>query len=314
MTTTHIRWRPAATTTLISLSLVAVLAACSAGSDGASSGSAAGKADRGQAAPRDAQKAPGGGSAALPAQAVIDTRAIVYTGSVTVRVKGDVGDAADTLAQRVRAAGGYVGSEKRAVDGGTGTDTLTLRVPSGRFASVLDEAAGLGTETAREVSTDDVTAEMVDLDARLITARASVARVRALLARAQSITDITTIESELAKRESDLEALEGRKRSLDDLTTLSTITVRLLGPAAPAPAPRPSEPKWGFLTGLSAGWTALVGLVRVALTVLGALLPFLIVLAMVLVPTLWMLRRRRRIPIGAPASAGTAPPVRPESP
>jgi hypothetical protein len=302
--TTGARWRAATTITLISLSLAAGLAACSANgsTSDSSSGSRAGAPAAGKAQ-GPAEKAPSGaGTAGLPAKAVTDDRSIVYTGSVTVRVKGDVADAANTLADRVRAAGGYVGTEKRSTDGGTGADTLTLRVPSGRFASILDEAAGLGSEVGREVSTEDVTDQMVDLEARLATARASVTRVRALLARAQTISDITSIEAELAKREGDLEALEGRKRSLDDLTTLSTITVTLLGPRAPAPAP--AATKLGFLTGLGAGWAALVGFVRVALTVLGALLPFLVVIACVLVPVLWLVRRRRRNAV--PSTAGPA--------
>ena len=309
MTTTGARWRAATTITLISLSLAVGLSACSAnrsagGSTDSRAAPAAGKAQG------PAEKAPsGGGTAGLPAKAVTDARAIVYTGSVTVRVRGDVAAAANTLADRVRAAGGYVGAEKRSTDGGTGSDTLTLRVPSGRFASILDEAAGLGSEIDRQVSTEDVTDQMVDLEARLATARASVARVRALLARAQTISDITSIEAELAKRESDLEALEGRKRGLDDLTTLSTITVNLLGPQAPAPAR--AGTRLGFLTGLGAGWAALVGFVRVALTVLGALLPFLVVLALVLVPVLWLVRRRRRGAAAGAVQQATAAPAGP---
>ena len=53
-----------------------------------------------------------------------------------------------------------------------------------------------------------------------------------------------------------------------------------------------AEDDTGFLAGLKAGWAAFTDSVTVLLTVLGALLPFAVVLALVLVPLLLWLRRR----------------------
>ncbi|HET7823328.1 MAG TPA: hypothetical protein VFL10_17535, partial [Ornithinibacter sp.] len=65
----------------------------------------------------------------------------------------------------------------------------------------------------------------------------------------------------------------------------------------------------GFLAGLKAGWTAFTGSVTVLLTVVGALLPFAVVLALVLVPlVLWLRRRTPRTPVTA-QPAVPAPPA-----
>jgi hypothetical protein len=114
----------------------------------------------------------------------------------------------------------------------------------------------------------------------------------------------------LGKREAELATLQARKRKLDDLTTLSTITATLLGPDAAAPAkPKDDGDKAGFLAGLRTGWHGFLGALRIILAVLGFLLPFAAVLA-VPAGVIWWLyrtRRRREVPAPAPAVATPAP-------
>jgi hypothetical protein len=159
--------------------------------------------------------------------------------------------------------------------------------------ALLADVARLGTVEATTRTSDDVTADVADIDARVRNAQASLARVRALMSRATSIGDVVALEGELSKRQADLEALEARQRALADQTAQATVTVRLLGSDAPAPAPAESS---GFLAGLRAGWDAFTSLVAGTLTVAGAVLPFLLVL----VPVgfaVWAVRRRRRAPV-----------------
>ena len=58
----------------------------------------------------------------------------------------------------------------------------------------------------------------------------------------------------------------------------------------------------GFLTGLRNGWEALTDIAVIAATAVGALLPFAIVIALVLVPLMLWLRtsRRRKQPVTDP--------------
>jgi hypothetical protein len=169
---------------------------------------------------------------------------------------------------------------------------------------VVDKIAALGEQESRDVNTQDVTEEIVDLEARIATQEARVASGRRLLASAKTLNDLVMLEGEVAKREADLASLKAKKTRLDDLTTLSTITVTLIGREAPAVV---EEDSLGFLTGLRGGWNAFVGSLQVALTVLGALIPWLLAVGVPVLVVLWFLRRRR----AASAPAPVPPPADP---
>ncbi|AEV88616.1 hypothetical protein ACWT_7605 [Actinoplanes sp. SE50] len=221
----------------------------------------------------------------------VDQRSIIYTGSITVQVK-DVNAAAAQATGIAAGTGGFVGGDDRqSGNSGAATATLTLRIPAAKFSAALQQIAGLGVEKNRAINTQDVTEEVVDLDARLAVQQARVDSGRKLLAQAKSLSDLVMLEKEVATRESDLASLQAKKRRLADLTALSTVTVVLLGPDAAVAAPAAASP--GFLSGLRNGWHALVASLSVLLTVLGALLPWFLVLG---VPAwaLWYFTRRYR--------------------
>jgi hypothetical protein len=172
---------------------------------------------------------------------------------------------------------------------------------------VVEQIAKLGEEETRGISTEDVTEQTIDLDARIAVQQARVDSGRRLLAEAKSLNDLVMLEKEVATRESDLASLQAKKRRLADLTALSTITVVLLDPDA-APATEPDGPP-GFLAGLAGGWSALLASLAVLVTVLGAILPWLIALGLPAWGILWAYRRyaRRRPARVAPAPALVAP-------
>jgi hypothetical protein len=236
----------------------------------------------------------------LPVRAETETRSIVYKGELTVRTK-QVNEAAATASTIATGAGGMVAGDNRRSNGNDSSADLVLRIPSSAFYATVNKLAkDLGTEVSRGINTDDVTETVVDLDARLASQKASVDRTRTLLARANQISDIVTIEQELARREAELASLQARKRALADRVTLSTITVHLIGPKATAPE-GDDEPA-NFLTGLAAGWNAFTATVNGALVVFGALLPFLVALGIPVAVLVWVLRRRRPRPAPAPES------------
>ena len=256
-----------------------------------------------------------------PAQAPdlsVDQRAIVYTGSITIRVE-DVNIAAARATAIATGAGGFVGGDKRNTGDGSSDATMELRVPAAKFSSVVDQLARtVGHEEQRGISTEDVTEQTVDLDARISVQQARVDSGRQLLARAKTLNELVMLEREVATRESDLASLQGKKRRLADLTTLSTITVVLLDPQATVKPKDDGTP--GFLGGLAGGWKALVKSLAVVLTVVGALLPWLLAIGLPLWAIWYAYRRyqRRRasavVPAFAGGDAGPAPlPTHPEA-
>ncbi|MFG2047181.1 DUF4349 domain-containing protein [Micromonospora sp. NPDC048935] len=292
-----------------------VLTGCGAGDSGTADKAAVAPAN-GDAAQRDnAAGAPeaaadpqkggagapqGGGTGAADLR--VDQRAIIYTGSMRVQVD-DVDAEAREVSALVTRAGGFVGGDQRRSAGADAVAELELRVPAEKFTAVVDEIATRGSQLSREISTEDATEAIVDLDARITTQRARVESARRLLARASSITDLVSLENELGRREADLASLEAKKRRLADLTALSTITVTLVGPAAKAAE---EKTETGFLVGLRGGWKAFVASLTVLLTVLGALLPWLVLLGVPVAVLLLVLRRRRKVSL--PTAPVSAPP------
>ena len=225
-------------------------------------------------------------------------RDVVFTADLSVEVD-DVGAAAARAETIVGAAGGLVAGEETSRDPdspGKSRASLTLRVPADSFRQTLAALAALGRPVTQTQTAQDVTEEVTDLDSRLATQRASVERVRALLAKAEVIADVVSIEGELARREAELESLQARRARLADLTALSTITVTFAGPG-PGVAVAAAASQQGFLTGLSDGWDAFRAVVVIMLTVLGAVLPFVLVGALVVLPLLALRRRRARHPL-----------------
>ena len=297
--------------------LAGSLAACSGGSDSGgtnavSNGSAGSSADKAAPAPQD----PGGvdspsaggdssdsGGTTTAARVLPSDRDVVYRGSITVGVT-DIGRAADRAEALATGADGVVFSEQTSTDPRHpryGQATLTVRVPPTAFGSTLDGLGRLGKELERQRSAEDVTTQVTDVDSRVRTQQRSVDRVRVLLARAKTIGEVVQVESELSRREADLESLEAQLAKLRDVTDLATIEVTLVSPERHLAPPKDDDSQLGFLSGLRGGWDALVGLTVVALTVLGALAPFALVVALVGVPAFLVLRARRR-PAASPSA------------
>ena len=171
------------------------------------------------------------------------------------------------------------------------SSTTTLRVATAEVDALLADVARLGTPVSATRTSEDVTADVADVDARVRNAQASLARVRALMAQATKIGDVVALEGELSRRQSDLEALEARQRALADQTAQASVTVRLLGSSAP-PAVATADAT-GFVPGLKAGWDSFCSFTAGVLTVVGALVPWLIVLVPVAL-LVWAVGRRRR--------------------
>ncbi|HEY9409591.1 MAG TPA: DUF4349 domain-containing protein [Jiangellaceae bacterium] len=251
----------------------------------ANSAPEAARADGGSGA---AQDDAGSGSAGVITQAVQDGagRDIVYTIELSVTTD-DVDDAARQATSIATTAGGFVADERTSGDHDA---TLTLKIPTAAHADALAALEKIGEVDHRTRTTQDVTDQVVDTASRIDSQRASIARIRALLDQASDLTQIISIETELASREADLDALLSTQEQLTALTSMATITVSFY---APGDEPADDDADLGFLSGLSNGWDAFTGAVAVALTVVGAVLPFAILAAIVVVPVVWWLRRRR---------------------
>jgi hypothetical protein len=307
------------TTHLLAVSATALLlslTACSGGSDAdspqataAMDGGAAGGSARDMAvelapeAPADAAGASKSG-AARNAVDLTTQQALIKTGAVSLR-SADVGKTRYDVQVLVDEQGGQVADDKTETDksGEPLRARMVLRVPVDSFEDVMNALGSMETLASTSTSSEDVTTQLIDVEARIKAQQASVERVRQLLAQAQSIRDIMAIESELAQRQAELDSLAQQQAYLKDQTSMATIKVNIERKPDPK-APVAEDDDTGFLAGLAAGWDGLEKTVVAVATVVGAVLPFAVVALLIGVPVWLLVRRMRRTPAAStPAAA-----------
>jgi len=283
------------------LALTGCSGADSSGGDSGSDSAALSEAKEGAPGGAADSDSGAGGKQASTAP-TLPTSHIIRTAELTVQVK-NVPKALEAARTTTENAGGYVGKESTSRDEEGAEETqVTLRVPVDKYDEVLAELEGAGRLVERTAKAQDVTDQVVDVESRIKTQRASVARIRELMDRATKLSDVVTLEGELSSRQSDLEALLARQASLKDRTSLATIRLSLSGKPV-AKAAEDDDP--GVMDALSGGWDAFVSMLRWIVVALAAVLPFAAVLALLLLA--WLRLIRPRLPRRpAPASASTA--------
>lgn len=288
--------------------LTLALGACSAGTESAKYADV-GNAIDGGGGETDQVAAAGVATAAAPAalsedqlratDAAID-RAVIRTATVAIDV-----DELDPAVAAAKAAttelDGFVFAEETAV-GAQATSTLTLKVAPGAFDPLLDRLRTLGTLSSQDITTDDVTDQIVDVDARIAAAEESLARSAGLLDKAGTVADLTIADAEVTRRQTELERLRAQKAALERQVALSTVVVTLRSSVtvAPAVAEAQDAPRPGFGDGLDRGVGAVAAIASALSVLAGVALPFLPLLLLGAIVVV-VLRRRHRPDATQPA-------------
>ncbi|MBK9155560.1 MAG: DUF4349 domain-containing protein [Chloracidobacterium sp.] len=176
------------------------------------------------------------------------------------------------------------------------TVTMTVRVPADKFDQALEEIRKTADRVVVEtVKGQDVTEEFIDIEARLKAKRALEEQFMEIMKRANSVDDALNVQRQLAEVRGEIEKIEGRKRFLENQTSLSTIKVRIQTPAAISASGAGffSQLAEAINTGIEAATGFVLGLVTFAI----AILPFIIFICLpifLILRYLWKRLRRRR--------------------
>ena len=279
-----------------------LVAGCSAAgssqSDAITGGEAGGAA--GITAP-DAAGAPQNADAAVapPGTATVTTdRQVVKNAYVAMRVD-NIAKAVFDVHGLVKKRNGLIASEDTQSDGDSTSSLITAQIPAADLDAFVADVSALGAVDSVTVNAQDVTGQVVDLDARIRALQTSIARMTQLLAQAQKIDDLLAIETQLSTRQSELDSLTAQRTLLGEQVALSSVTMAISPMTQVTSVEAP-----GFLSGVASGWAAFVSLVTVLLTATGFFLPFAIVALLILVPLTLVLARvlRRRRPSGQPTT------------
>jgi hypothetical protein len=223
---------------------------------------------------------------------------VIKTGQVAVTSE-DLDPTRQEVDDLLRALGGNLDQERTSHDdeGRIERSTLVIRVPVAEFSAAMDALENLGKMETSSSKSRDVTTEVIDVNERVETIQNSLDRLQKFQSQSDNIDDLIRFEDQITERESELSSLEAQQDYLTDQTSFSTITLYLSTPENYVEPPDALDDA-GFVAGLKGGWNALRDAVVVGLTVVGAVLPFAIALALVGVP-LWLFvraaRRRNRL-------------------
>ena len=104
---------------------------------------------------------------------------------------------------------------------------MTIRVPNEQFdAFIADISKGVSYFDNKEISSDDVTEEYIDIDARLKAKKVLEARYFELLKKASKVSEMIEIEKQLSEIREEIEAKEGQLRYMKNRIAMSTITIQ----------------------------------------------------------------------------------------
>ncbi|MBX0323381.1 DUF4349 domain-containing protein [Halomicroarcula sp. F13] len=248
-----------------------------------------------------------GGSGSVQVDAAAQQRAIIKTGRMVVEVE-NFSQSRATIASQARQYGGYVsGSNQRLHRTGNETWTsgyVVVRVPNERYQSMQDDVAAEGTVLSEETNTEDVTDQLVDLEARLENLRQRRARLRTFYEDANDTEELLRIEEQLSDVQGQIERLEAKQRSLEQRVAFSTIRVELQEPEPGISQIRTQYHEQSLTAVFLRSVTDVYVFGRATLVTLAAAAPWLGVLALPAYGLRRLLRGRRLPRIGGTEGGG----------
>ncbi len=158
------------------------------------------------------------------------------------------------------------------------TGVISFMVPAAKFDETIDQLTKMGRVQNEHISGNDVSAQYVDLRARLVNEEAQRDAMLALLQRAQTVSDIIAVQTQLGQITGQIEQLKGQIQYIDHNTAYSTVTVDLT--EAGAPVQSVSQDNWGFVSALSDATHNFVSTINYLVTGLGAIGPIVILLGL----------------------------------
>jgi predicted outer membrane protein len=220
-------------------------------------------------------------------------RKIIYTATIQVIV--DDLDAAQKKLDALRKSHkAYVANAN--VSGQTGSQrsgTWTIRLPVEQFEAFRKALLDFGYPQQNSLSSEDITRQYYSLESRMRNAEATEKRLLAHLEKSKETKDTLAIEKELDRVRGTIEEMKGQLQVWQTLTALTTVNLTFIEKKNYQP---PQEPTFASRIGdtFSGSVDALASFGRGVTLFLVALVPWLPLLAVIVVPVWWMVRRSRR--------------------
>ncbi len=220
---------------------------------------------------RDGQ-APQGKTASLggtPKAHLSIQRAVIRNGKLSLKVT-EIESAEREIADYVAKIGGYVSSTQTSnLESTIPTIAMKLQVPSNKFDEALRWMESKGRRLEKAISTEDVTAKLVDYAARL---RVMKVQEEQMIRSLQSlrIEDSINLRSELMELRGQIESLSSQRKELSGLAQLSNIELTLVQEAKAGGLASDAnwmQESWNFSTSMLGGVVRVLGSLGIMMVV-----------------------------------------------
>lgn len=156
-----------------------------------------------------------------------DGSKLVKNSSIAIDVK-DIDSTVSSIKTHVETVKGFVQSLSDSGTDNTRTTSMTIRVPYAEFDSTMTKLKSLAVEVVSvSEGSDDVSGTYQDIQTRLKTQKALEKQLLALLEKATKMSDILTLQTELANVRSTIESYELQLKNYDNQVNMSTVYIKI---------------------------------------------------------------------------------------
>lgn len=183
----------------------------------------------------------------------------------TVTIDAETSDLDRTLADldaQLAVLGGYV--QNKSVQNGRNSNyryaTLTLRIPADKVDSLVDHVEGATNILSSSEKAEDVTLKYSATESRIKALETQEARLLELLAKAETLNDLLTLEAKLATVRQELETVKSQLKLYDSLIDYGTINLTITEVKEYTPVEEEEPTAWqristGFVSSVKGVWT-----------------------------------------------------------
>ena len=233
----------------------------------------------------------GADTAAAPLMA---EKKIIRTASMTIATQ-TFEDSLNALKSACEGQNGWIESSSENVNNATGLRTayLTLRIPQSALDAYIAGTEGLGRITSRSESAQDVTESYQDTAAHLETQKALMARLQALITESADLSDLLELESQIADTQYQIDRLQSSLNSTDRQVSYSTVNITLKEEKTVELTDTTVSLGDRIKSAIVTGVNALESFLADMLVFLVAALPFIAIVAVVVI-AVKIIRKRRK--------------------
>lgn len=177
----------------------------------------------------NSQNASGSGSSVIFENSIPENANAKMIYTVNMRVSTTRFDeSCNDIENAVKANGGYCENMDVSNSSSSYRNAFyTMRIPSENLDAFLQDAEKFGSIASISKNAEDVSADYYDIETRLTTEKAKLARLNELLAAANDISDILIIEDQIFETQRTIDELSGSLKSYDSKVDYSTVTIDL---------------------------------------------------------------------------------------